>query len=869
MRPFWRRRTTDDFAAEVQAHIDLETDRLIGEGRSPAAAREAALRAFGNVTRVKERFYEAGRWLWLEQLGGDLRYGWRGLIHNPAFLATSVLTLAVGLALVTVAFTVFNAYVLRPYAVRDPYSLHLIGWRAQDNGGQRFRWRDYEELSRRQDLFAAVVAESTRLVSSNGRPLAIALVSGNYFEALGPRVSLGRALGGIDAAPGAGPAAVLSHQAWVRMFAADRSILGRALDVNGRPFIVVGVLAPDFTGLADMPRDAWVALPAYAAAAQPELVGAEQPRSLEIVARLRADVTPARASGALSPYFAGVMTAERAVRATVTPQPTANPLSLEMLAVLAPVFAAFVLVLVTACANVSNVMLARALTRHREIAVRLSIGASRGRVVRQLLTEGLLISLLGGGAGLALASWLLRAGTVLFVGALPASVAEFLRITPMPLDHRVYLFALGLAAAATLMFALLPALQASRLSLTDALRGQGSASRRGSRLRATLVAGQVAVSLVLVIVAATIARNGAAVADVDLGYETAGVLSINIRGESNALASPLARALESDPRVAEVAVTLNNPLFIRSRRVAAAPADHPDAVPTRFTFVSPGYFPLLRIPMTGGRGFSADEARSSARVAIVSAATAARFWPGQDPVGQTIRLEPAGDRRIEEIPGYSRVTVIGTVPDVVSGFVVDGPDAGHIYLPVAPDGKYAEALLVRGRSAQDLGPEALQELFRRVAADPQVFEVLPLGDMRTLQLYPLRAAAWIGFVLGLVALGLSVFGLYGVLTYAVSQRTREIGIRMALGATAGAVVGLVMRQSARLTGFGAGAGLVVAFGALRALNAAVRFETISLLDVSAFAGGLALVLASSALAALVPARRASRLDPAQTLRADG
>jgi predicted permease len=867
MTLFSRRRTHDDFSDEVQAHLDLETDRLIADGMSADAARAAAERAFGSVAIVKERFYEASRWMWLEQLLQDLRYAWRGMRHSPAFVATTVVTLAVGLGLLTVAFTIFNAYVLRPFAIRDPGSLHQIVWHARDGGGQGFRWRDYDELRERTDLFSAVIGEHTHFVSSDGRPLMAAIVSVNYFDALGPAMSLGRGLGSIDA-NGTGNPAVLSHQTWTRLFDRDPSAVGREIDLNGRAFTIVGVLAPAFTGLGDSPRDVFV--PMRTAWAAPRRVGANQIRETEILVRLQPDVSRVRAETELTPFMARVIEKQEAVRAVVRPQSSPNTLSVEMMAILSPVFAAFVLVLVTACANVSNVMLARAIARHREMAVRLSIGASRGRLIRQLLTEGLLIAVLAGVAGLGLAAWGLRVATVALFNTLPPSVAPLLRLTPLTFDARVFLFALAVSAAATLLFALMPALQASGISLTDALRGQGGAARHGSRLRNALVIGQVAVALVLVITAVTIARNGAAVGAMDLGFDTDGVMSVNVRGEQDELARPLAEALAADARVASVAVTSGNPLFNQVRIVAAAPADASTAATkrTRCTFVSPEFFRILRMPIARGRGFRIDEARSAAPVAIVSAATANAFWPGEDPIGKTIRIERPEGRSVDELPGYPGVTVVGTVRDIVTGMMVVGHDAGHIYLPMSSADVHATAILVRGRTDRDLGAEALQEIFRRVVPDPQVFEALPLDEVRDLQMYPLLAASWVGSLLGLVALALSVSGLYGVLTYAISQRRKEIGIRMALGATARAVVGLVLQQSARLAGIGALIGVVVTFAVMKVLSAAIHLERISLLDIAAFGAGLALVMAATVLAAYQPARRATRVDPSQTLRSD-
>jgi hypothetical protein len=260
--------------------------------------------------------------------------------------------------------------------------------------------------------------------------------------------------------------------------------------------------------------------------------------------------------------------------------------------------------------------------------------------------------------------------------------------------------------------------------------------------------------------------------------------------------------------------------------------------------------------------------KRAAPVAIVSAGAANAFWPGLDPIGKTIRLATANGRLVDELPDYPAVTVVGTVRDIVTGFLVSGHDPGHIYLPMTHTNGHASAILVRGRTDRELRPEVFQEIFRRVVPEPQVFEPLPLGELRDLQLYPLLAASWIGSLLGAIALALSVSALYGVLTFALSQRRKEIGIRMALGATARTVASLVLRQSTRLAGIGAVVGIAVAFAALKVLDSTIRLQAISLLDVGAFAAGLTVVIAAATLAASQPARRAARVDPCETLRAD-
>ncbi len=882
---WWRRRPEDDFRDEIETHLEHEVDRLMHEGLTREAARAEARRQFGNVTRTRERYHDSGRFIWLEQLARDVGYAWRGLRRSPAFASTTVLTLAVGLGIVTVVFAVFSAYVLRPFAVRDPYRLYALSWQAQEAGGRQWRWRDYESIGQRRDVFDAVMAEIRRPMLTNGLTVYVGFVSGHYFEGLGPHVALGRGLVPGDAqTPGGDPVAVITDRAWTKLFERDPTALGREVVVNGHPFVVVGILAPGFEGLGEVPEDLWVPLTTYDTVAGGNIFTSSDSRGLTLTVRLAPGITPEQAQSAvaLEPFETRVKGRVDQVRAVLRQQATPVPITLGGVVVLSPIFAAFGLVLVAACANASNVMLARANARHREIGIRLSIGASRGRIVRQLVTEGLIIAILAGVAGLVLARILLSLGLYFVLSLLPTSIALRIVLVPLDFDYRVFAFSFLVAAATTLMFALVPALQATRLTLTDALRGQVTAVFRGSRLRRLLITGQVAVSLLLLVIAATFIRNGSAIRNADFGLDPGGVISVRQQRGGKALFTRAYDALAADARVADVAVTNRNPMF---GDPLSFPVRHGERIiMASYGFVSPNYFPALNLPVIRGRGFTREESVQEAHVGIISASGAAAFWPGEDPIGKTIRLtlEPAGQKRVADtveilkstagtpdiLLGNTAITIVGVTKDAVNGIVYAGATRPHVYLPTSVTGVRAESLLVKGK-AGDLTAETIRPVVQPGSPDQLTFDVLAMADMIDVHMFPLRAASWIGSVLSGIALALSISGLYGVLTYTFGQRVQEIGIRMALGADARAITRLVVTQSARFAALGTIIGLILAFAIVKVLSTMIRLENVSIVDPAAFIAGVILTIVAVAVASYGPTRRALRIDPSSMLRTDG
>ena len=822
----------------------------------------------------------------LNQIIKDLSYSLRTLVRERSFAVTTIATLTVALTLVTVVFAVFNAYVLRPYAVRDPYSLYGIRWSARNeaggSAGRTFRWSDYEELRQRQDLFDDVIGERNRTVPSDGSPMLVAFVTGNYFSGLGGRVLAGRGLQDFDArSPGAGSVAVLSYKAWTRLFKSDLAVIGRTIRLNDQVFTIVGIAQEEFLGLNDTPPDLWVPVTMHATVMKQDLFGTNQPRELAIIVRLRRGVTAEQVASGLAADIGRLADRQGHVRAEVERQATPAPLTAGLIARLSPVFAAFVLVLVAACANVSNVMLARANARHREIGIRLALGAGRWRVVRQLLVEGILIAAAAGVAALGIASSVLRAGLSIFFMSLPSSFASVARVLPLDLDHRVFAFTLIVAALTTIVFALLPALQGTRLNLTTALRGELTSGVHASSLRNVLVISQVAVSLVLIIVAATLVRNGDVLRNTEIGFDTHPLTSIRSTGTGSRsnLVSQAYDVFRAGALTAGVSVTSANPLTGELPMSPVRKSRGDRITPMTYMYVSPDYFATLQIPIAAGRSFQPDEARTEAKVAIISASAAQALWPGADPLGRTFRFWMAPEDRPDvmthdrlvssaqvDVEG-DEVVVVGVAKDVVSGLVYDGRRP-HLYLPTSPGASHAKALLVRGRSIQDARSDKLQAVLRTIDPNPLAFTTLSLDEALALQTYPMMIASWIGLLLSGIALALSVSGLYGVVTYGLSQRTKEIGIRIALGASSSAIVRLVMSQAARLVAIGSGIGLIVSFSALGVLAAIIPLQNVAILNGLAFTTGTVVVALAAALAALFPSRRATRIDPAQSLRAD-
>jgi putative ABC transport system permease protein len=852
LRQLWRRRRFEaDLAEEVRIHREM-------------AAEVGA--QFGSEAYFLEESRAVWGFGWLDSLGQDIRYALRGFRKAPLFALTVVGTIGLALGLNTTIFTVFDAYMLRPSAVRDPRSLYEVWWTSK-SFHPRVSWRAYQNLARLDRVFADVAATDFVLAPVDGRFGLGQLVTGNYFQMLRPGAFAGRLIEPEDAAaPGARPVMVLSYQAWRNWYGANGDVLGRKVLLRGQPFEIIGVANPMFSGVGEVAWDFWIPISMDARVTTgDDLFGPEQPEKLRPLVRLRHEVSEASAKSALWAWAgaetAGLPPQKRVTGVEMLSRATAITMTPQMLATVSPIFVAFGLVLAAACANVSNMMLARALARQREIGIRVSLGAGRARLVRQLLTESVLLAVPAALAGALISQASIRFTQWLMFTTLPAAFAKLVRVPRLDPDMRVFGFILAASFAATLLFGLIPAIQTTRSNLVQANRGDFGNEYRPTRLRNALVAAQATICCLLLTYAVVMMRSVQRTAAVDIGMRTQGVFNV----QTSYKAAP--ERLASQPGIEGVAGAWRSPIIDSLRPIAVAPAGGHNEFVAGYNFVSPEYFSLMRIPLLQGRAYTPEEARSGAAVVVISQATAKRFWPGQPALGETLLIPPKrpNDANSDRRPVFHSAQVIGITRDVASGFVGNGVDATCLYFPTTRSAFGNGALMVAARGDKDAGKRLIETALNSLGPDA-ADQINPMDEVLATMIYPFRVAFWIsGFLAGL-ALLLTVSGIYGVMSFLVSQRSKEIGIRMALGANSGTVVRMVMTQSMRMAGIGAAVGAAIALMAAPVF--ANELETLQPYDPMAFGLGAAVVIGASLGAALAPSRRAARIDPVVALRCD-
>lgn len=811
----------------------------------------------------------------------DLRFALRQLLKNPGFTAVAVLSLALGIAANTTIFSFVNTLLLRPPPVEKPDQLWQV-WqlRPQHSGMKRYGvWGPAEiaYLREHNQSFTGLGAfdSEPRFRSWNqggvGESVQSLSVSGNFFDLCGVRPAWGRFfLPEEDQAPGTHPVVVVSHDFWRNRLAADPQAVGRALTINGVALTIIGVAPVAFTGtVAGIAPDLWVPFMMVPAVSHnASWLTRTDSHSLIGLGRLKPGVTETQAASdltALTHRFQEEIKGEKPENgAMLTPsQMVPVPLRGFVRAFTATLMGAVFLVLLIACANAANLQLARAAARRQEMAVRLALGAGRGRLIRQLLTESVLLAAAGGGLGLLLSVWLAQ----LIVGLVPTGLPLRFDLT---LDWRVLVFTAVISLATGILFGLAPAFRGTRQDMASALKDEsrGTAARR-SRLANALIVGQMGLCLVLLLAATLCLRSLFNAHAFDPGFEVKGRVSagfnLNDFGysatESKEFYARLLLRVQTLPGVRSAAWT-GYLLLGTERSNGNFPLESPEPGTPQSGFfeqfsVGPGYFATLGTALLQGREFTEADREGTPRVAIINEAAAGRYWPGQNPIGRRLYVGGVSVENAREIVGVVRTGRYHTLgedpkPAFFECFLQDVPSRATLVAHVHTD---PQGVLTAIRSAT-------QELDPRLA----LTTATTLEEHLTLALFPVRTSGLLLGVLGSVALVLAVSGLFGVIAYSVSQRTREVGIRMALGAQRREVQGLVVRQGMRLAGVGVGIGMVVALAATRLLRGLLF--GVSPTDPVTFLGIPALLLAVAGFACWLPARRAAKVDPMVALRTE-
>lgn len=882
------RRRDDELEQELQLHVDLAAEAARRRGM-PAAEAERLTRAqLGGTAQAVEALRDQRHLPWLADAIRDARHAVRGLRKHSGFALVSVLSLAIGIGANCAAFSFADALLLRPPAVPDPWHVLTVGSTSSLARDLELSasYADYVDLRDRSTSFSALVAFAEAAVVANQearatpRPTIGLVVSRNFFDALGVSPQIGRAFrADEDAVPGRDAVVMLSHELWEERFGADPAVLGRTIRLNHQPFTIVGVTPRGFMGF-----DPFVRYQFYAPIAAWPLLSPDPTRAplddrgsrrFTIKGRLRGRVTLAQARAELSVIGGDlaraypetsrdrIVTAHTELQHRIAQSPAAARL-VALLGLLA------IAVLMAACANVAGLLTSRAPMRVREVALRMAIGASRPRVVRLLLTEATILALIGSALGLGVA----YAGVLLF--------RQFRIPTDLPiaatfaLDGRTLLVSVAVALVSVLLFGLLPAVLATRADLTAVMRSTEAVGhgRRRTWGRGALVGLQVALSVVLLAVATSVYRGFQERVSEGPGFRTAGILVMWFQpglaryspSETQRFFEHVVDEVKGLPDVASATLASYMPMDGGAGRVAIVPDGVTlpvgvDRINVPSAVVDESYFDTLQIPILSGRAFSRTDTTSSSLVAVVNEQFAARYWPGEPAVGKRLQLDRP-DGRWAEIVGVAKTTKYEQLTETPREFV-------YFTFRQRPPVRMALLAASPADPSTLMGP--LQTMVRRLDPDQPIFNVRPLDEayrMRAVVVWEI-VSRFVG-ALGLMGLALALVGLYALVTFAVSRRTREIGIRMAIGADRASVLQMVLRHGMVIALGGLSVGLIASVGVSSALTAVVPggIQLLGRVDAVGFLFVALTVLAVTFVAAWVPAQRAARISPTEALRCE-
>jgi predicted permease len=874
---------------ELHYHIERRVADLVSSGLPESEARRQAALELGGLTQLREEVRDVWLTRWLRDFVYDLRFSVRSFFRTPSFTATVVLSLALGIGATTAIYSLVDQVLLHALPVREPGRLVLIDWKGDQvaDGFGSWNLMSYpicRDLQQQDHFFEGVFcrAETTVNLATGGepQPAAAEIVSGTYFPVLGVGPALGRVLGSEDdRTPGASPVVALSYDFWKNQLAGAPDVVGRKVLVNQHPMTVVGVAGPSFRGI-DVGQVPSLWIPASMSAdAIPgfDRLLERRVRWMQILGRLQPGLTPAQAQAGLQPWFKAMLDEDtrRAGFPNVTPErrrdflastirlaPAAqghSSLRRNLAQPLWVLFAATAVLLALACLNVAGLFLARGSARGREIGTRLALGASRGRIGRQLMADSVLLAVVGGLFGVALAPLAVRA----LIAFLPRDIAA--NSLQSSIDSRLLLFAFLVTVAAGVLSGLAPALQAGRAELISSLRERGGTGLGGVRLRKAIVTLQIAFSLILVIGAALFARTLAGLLAKGPGFGTTSLVSFNLdplrNGYANADASRLLRRVYREIQVStinESSAVARFPLLTGGAWTDPMTIQSNERITTddiNLNAVSPGFFTTLGVKLIAGRDF--DQRDSKRTVAIVNEAFVKRYLGGRNPLGVRICEGNGPDARPD-------VEVVG----VVGNFNYRGlrEESEQAFFPLFDGDDTGATFYIRVRSTPDAAFQIVRALVHN--ADP----ALPIEYFRTVDeqvsrsLNTERILATLSGAFGVLALLLSLVGLYGVMSFVVTQRTREIGIRLALGATGNSAILLVLRDAFLMIALGT----AIALPSVGALGRLVESQLFGIKPTDPLTIAAAtLLLASAALgAALIPAYRASNVNPTDALRFD-
>lgn len=919
VRAFATPRACDrDFDQELESHLAMLAEDKVGRGMTPEQAHRSARIELGGLSQLREAHRESRGLPLVDAVLNDLRYALRALRKDAGLTAVAVMTLATGIGVNTAVFTAYNAVALRPIQAPEPHRMVQI---TRSNGDDFYSYPDYAYYRDNSKTFSGLAAMGFGHSFSMGEagsppptdrsivagaagfrfPRALAGsperassigISGNYFRVLGVHPAIGRMFLPEEDGAKAAPVALVSQNFWERRFARDPGLLGRHLTLNGVRVTIVGITSRDFSGTWPIVPDFWLPLSLQSRLASPaaDLIRDRNSVCCRVYGRLPAGTEAVSAEAEMNALAARLEfafparqdgpTRERSRLVFVPASPFGHP-DARATAFAMAILAAVGLILLIACANVASLLLARSATRQREIAIRLAIGAGRGRILRQLLTEYAVLSLLAGATGVLLSWWSLRFLMVQIAAALPNYLTVALHVAP---DYRVLMYTLFLSMAATVASGLLPALRASSPNLTAALKDEGSTSGgflRKSLLRDWMVGAQVSVCLVLLIAAGLLTRTSQRALQIDLGFDYRNISMLHVSSPA-ATTSPaqlaarrtqLAQRLASLPEIQSVAAASRVPLGGGIRAIAVsingASLYDPGTQSALYNLVTPGYFATMGIPILRGRNFTAQESRGGDNFdgspAIVSEATAKLFWPGQDPLGKQFAFGPGRNNLRfsgEGSPHSVSSVVIGVAKDVRS-VSLKGVDQTCLYLPVTVDRGGTIFLRARGNEGKALA--AVQHEFE-ASRNGLEGELLDSRTAFTNQagFVASRMGAIGSAIIGALGLLMASVGIYGTVGFVVTQRTQEIGIRMALGAQRWNAMGLVLTETMRPVAIGLTAGFVGAAIVSRLMSS--YLFGLSSLDSVAFLGAAGVLMVSALLAGYLPARRATWVEPMTALR---